>query len=91
MRFSTPTLMALVAAVGTYASPVAKRQAAAIDDVTILNYACEYRRPLLATIVLTYRSVTLEHLENSFYSGALAKFDAAAFRAAGFPDWVRAR
>jgi hypothetical protein len=42
MRFSTTTLMALVAAVGTYASPVAKRQAAAIDDVTILNYACKF-------------------------------------------------
>lgn len=41
MRFSTSTLMALVAAVATYASPVAKRQSSSIDDVTILNYACE--------------------------------------------------
>ena len=42
MRFSTSTLMALVAAVATYASPVAKRQSSSIDDVTILNYACAF-------------------------------------------------
>jgi hypothetical protein len=37
--------------------------------------------------VLQY-AATLEHLEDAFYSGALAKFDATAFAAAGFPDWL---
>ncbi|KAJ9118431.1 hypothetical protein QFC24_006262 [Naganishia onofrii] len=74
MRFSTSTVLALVSACGVLASPIEKKQAAAIDDTTILNYA-----------------LTLEHLENAFYKGALEQFDAAAFTAAGFPTWVRER
>jgi hypothetical protein len=36
-------------------------------------------------------ALTLEHLESAFYTKGLKLFDAAAFEAAGFPDFVRGR
>ncbi|PPQ82457.1 hypothetical protein CVT25_007254 [Psilocybe cyanescens] len=36
-------------------------------------------------------ALTLEHLENAFYTGALAKFDQKAFLDAGLPTWARGR
>ncbi|KIM45571.1 hypothetical protein M413DRAFT_24746 [Hebeloma cylindrosporum] len=36
-------------------------------------------------------ALTLEHLENAFYQGALAKFDQKAFVAAGLPKYARGR
>jgi Ferritin-like domain len=40
--------------------------------------------------VLNY-ALTLEHLENAFYAGALARFDDKAFRDAGLPSEARVR
>ncbi|KAG8776498.1 hypothetical protein FRC12_000866 [Ceratobasidium sp. 428] len=40
--------------------------------------------------ILNY-ALTLEHLENAFYKGALEKFDADAFKKVGFEPFVRGR
>lgn len=45
---------------------------------------------ILDTVILNY-ALTLEHLENAFYSGALAQFDAKAFEDADLPPWARRR
>jgi hypothetical protein len=45
---------------------------------------------ILDTAVLNY-ALTLEHLENVFYTGALARFGDKAFQNAGLPSSARAR
>jgi Ferritin-like domain len=42
------------------------------------------------TAVLNF-ALTLEHLENAFYTKALGMFDEAAFAAAGLPPFARGR
>jgi rubrerythrin len=36
-------------------------------------------------------ALTLEHLENAFYTQALSEFDDEAFKKAGLPDFARGR
>ena len=78
------------------ASPITKRVGAlTVDDTQILQYARESRksppRRILVENLPFHVVVTAENLEFTFYSEALAKMDAAAFEAAGYPPWVRNR
>lgn len=69
-------ILAATAAAAVAAAPAQKRAAAGQADIDV--------------VILNY-ALTLEHLENAFYRDSLATYDAGAFRAAGYPEWVRQR
>ncbi|KAG9017735.1 hypothetical protein FRB93_004546 [Tulasnella sp. JGI-2019a] len=72
-----PLLSVVLLALGSVSSPIPHKRQAATPAITDAQ-------------ILNY-ALTLEYLEENFYAGALAKFDAAAFAADGFPPWVRLR
>ncbi|KAH8829855.1 ferritin-like domain-containing protein [Flagelloscypha sp. PMI_526] len=49
------------------------------------------RQPAIDDSAILNFALTLEHLENAFYTGALAKFDEKAFTDAGLPPFARKR
>ena len=69
-------VLATAAAAAAVAAPLEKRAAPGQADID--------------TVILNY-ALTLEHLEATFYRESLETYDADAFRAAGYPDWVRQR
>ncbi|WVQ81316.1 hypothetical protein IAT38_003439 [Cryptococcus sp. DSM 104549] len=81
MKFTTA--FALLSALATASAmptsyPIFKRTMSARADAPTTTQVLQY-------------ALTLENLEKSFYADALAQFDASAFEAAGYPDWVRGR
>ncbi|GAK67042.1 ferritin/ribonucleotide reductase-like protein [Moesziomyces antarcticus] len=69
---------------------LAAAAAAAVTAAPVVEKRAAPGQADIDTVILNY-ALTLEHLENAFYRDTLATYDAGAFRAAGYPDWVRQR
>ena len=66
---------------------ISESPARSLDQLVRFNR--QLTRPIekLADAVILNYALTLEHLEDNFYRGGLAKYDAKYFADAGYPAW----
>ena len=92
MHFSIPITSAFLLAAFSYASPVARQE----NSITgMFSVPFQYPRsdnlhrliaPHSLDVQILQFALTLEHLENSFYTEALSKFDNQSFTNASLPE-----
>jgi rubrerythrin len=87
----TFTLVSFVFAALSSASALPVRRDSTIDGLFFLYLVLSKFADNHTDMTILNFALTLEHLENAFYSGALQKFDEQAFADAGLPSYARGR